>query len=35
MRRAVKIGKRDSKDYKIESAKRDPIRSSEYYEVRK
>jgi hypothetical protein len=28
-KRAVKIGKRDSKDYKIESAKRDPIRSNE------
>ena len=27
--RAVKIGKKDSGDYKIESAKRDPIRSNE------
>ena len=34
--RAVKIGKKDSEDYKIESAKRDPIRSNEDrdYEVR-
>ena len=34
--RAVKIGKRESKDYKIESAKRDPIRNNEDrdYEVR-
>ena len=27
--RAVKIGKRDSKDYKIETSKRDSIRSNE------
>jgi hypothetical protein len=29
MRRAVKVGKRDSKDYRIESSKKDSIRSNE------
>ncbi len=34
--RAIKIGKRDSKDYKIENSKRDSIRSNEVrdFEVR-